>query len=599
MKGRTTMVRIAILGALSIALISPATVSRAESQGADVPRAKNPPNVILILTDDQGYGDLGCHGNTEIKTPALDRLQAESVRLTDFHVDPTCSPTRSALMTGRYSTRTGVWHTIAGRSLLRKEEVTLADLFSAAGYRTGIFGKWHLGDNAPLRPQDRGFDEVLVHGGGGVGQTPDVWGNDYFDDTYLHNGRPEKFTGYCTDVWFDGATRFIEAHRRQPFFAYIATNAPHGPYLVDEKYSRPYRDAGIPSPRAEFYGMITNIDENVARLRQKLEALGLAENTLLIFMTDNGTAAGVDNKGGFNVGMRGRKGSPYDGGHRVPCFFHWPAGRLTGGRDVDVLTAHIDLLPTLAEICGLAIPENMKLDGTSLVSRLKATGANSKTVDSPSALNERILFVHSQRVEDPIIWRQSSVMTSRWRFVDGKELYDITADPGQQSNVAAKHPDVVEQLTAAYDRWWESLTPRFGEYVRIELGSDAENPTTLTCHDWHAPQPQVPWAHAFVARDPQANGFWAVDVPQDGRYEFTLRRRPAGVEAPFPTAGTAKIRIDDVELESLYAAGAESVTLAVDLKKGPATLQTWLTEPGGNSRGAFFVTARRIHGSSE
>jgi arylsulfatase A-like enzyme len=213
-----------------------------------------PPNVVLVVTDDQGYGDLGCHGNPILRTPNLDALYRQSVRLTDFHVGPTCAPTRASLMTGRYCNRTGVWHTIMGRSLLRRDEVTMADVFAAGGYRTGIFGKWHLGDNYPFRPQDRGFHEVLVHGGGGVGQTPDTWGNDYFDDTYLHNGTPEKFSGYCTDVWFDGAMRFIEANRDRPFFAYLATNAPHSPYNVSERYSRPLQGQGRPERQLLRHG---------------------------------------------------------------------------------------------------------------------------------------------------------------------------------------------------------------------------------------------------------------------------------------------------------------------------------------------------------
>ena len=249
------------------------------------------PNIVIILTDDQGYGDVACLGNKEIKTPAMDRLYADSVRLTNFHVDPTCSPTRSALMTGRYSSRTGVWHTIMGRSIMHPDEVTIAEIFAQGGYRTGCFGKWHLGDNFPCRPQDQGFHEVLVNGGGGVTQTPDYWGNDYFDDTYWHNGKPTKQTGYCTDVFFNGAMRFIEKNKNRPFFCYIPTNAAHGPFLVAKKYSEPYKKMGIASPRAEFYGMITNIDENLARLRKKLKSLGLEENTILIFMTDNGTAA--------------------------------------------------------------------------------------------------------------------------------------------------------------------------------------------------------------------------------------------------------------------------------------------------------------------
>jgi arylsulfatase A-like enzyme len=194
------------------------------------------PNVILILTDDQGYGDLACHGNSFIKTPNLDKLHAGSVRFTDYHVATTCAPTRAGLMTGKNCNKVGAWHTIIGRELLRKEEVTMAEIFKKAGYVTGIFGKWHLGDNYPFRPQDRGFDEVLIHGGGGVTQTPDYWNNDYFDDTYFYNGKPQKYNGYCTDVWFSEATKFISKHKKQPFFCYLATNAPHSPFNITDKY---------------------------------------------------------------------------------------------------------------------------------------------------------------------------------------------------------------------------------------------------------------------------------------------------------------------------------------------------------------------------
>ena len=401
------------------------------------------PNVVLIMTDDQGFGDLACHGNKILKTPALDRLHSQSVRLTNYHVDPTCSPTRSALLTGRYSTRTGVWHTIMGRSMMHTDEVTLAEVFAAGNYRTGCFGKWHLGDNYPLRPQDQGFHEVLVHGGGGVGQTPDFFGNDYFDDTYWHNGQTVKQKGYCTDVFFDAALRFIDGKSSngggdKPFFCYIPTNAAHGPFLVADKYKKPYLDAGVPARRAAFYGMIANIDENVARLRKHLAASGLADNTLLIFTTDNGTAAGAGRGGGFNAGLRGTKGSEFDGGHRVPCFWYWPAGGLTGGRDVAQVTAHIDMLPTLSTICGLKPLTDRTIDGTSLVPLL------SGNVDKWPA---RTLFVHSQRLEFPRKLRKCAVMTDRWRLVNGKQLFDLNADYGQKTTITSASAWVTRATT--------------------------------------------------------------------------------------------------------------------------------------------------------
>lgn len=558
--------------------------------------AADRPNVVLVITDDQGYGDIGAHGNSMIKTPAMDQLHRDSIRLTNFHVDSTCAPSRAALMTGRFSTRTGIWHTIAGRSLLDPRELTLAEVFLANGYRTGMFGKWHLGDNAPLRPHDRGFQRALWHRGGGVTQAPDFWGNDYFDDIYFReDGRPEPQSGYCTDVWFREASGFIKQAQADhvPFFCYLATNAPHGPYTVDEKYSRPYLEAGVPEPMAMFYGMITNIDENLARLRLLLQESGLEQKTLFIFMTDNGTAAGIQQTGakektsrwkGFNAGMRGKKVSPYDGGHRVPCFLYWPEGRLTGGRDLAELTAHIDLLPTLVELCGLKKPDGPTVDGISLAPLLR---------NRVSELPDRKIFVHTQRIEHPLIWRQSVVLTRQWRLVNGTELYDILPDPGQQSDVAGNHGDVVAELRAGYEQWWSSLEPVYKEFVRIDLGNPAENPVALCCHDWHAGDQPIPVFHAQVARDPLQNGQWAVNVTRDGEYEFILRMRPAEVAYPIP-AGTARLQIGDTELSAPIAEGAHSIKLKTHLPAGPAMLQTWLQTTDGKSRGAYYVDVRLI-----
>ena len=534
------------------------------------------PNVVLVMTDDQGYGDLGCHGNDLMATPNLDSLHAQSVRFTNFHVDPTCSPTRSALMTGRYSSRTGVWHTIMGRSLLRRDEVTVADVFAAAGYATGMFGKWHLGDNYPFRPEDRGFQQVLRHGGGGVGQAPDFWGNDYFDDTYWHNGVPTPFKGYCTDVFFDGALKFIEANKGKPFFAYIPTNAPHGPYRVAEKYAAIYKTKGVKGGRANFWGMITNIDENMGRLLARLKALGLERNTIVIFMTDNGTSAGS------SAGLRGRKGSEYEGGHRVPFFIRWP-DKVGKPRDIHHLAAHVDVLPTLIDLCGLRTPDKVAFDGASL----------GPVLAGKSEWPDRTLFVHSQRIEHPQKWRKSAVMTQRWRLVNGKELYDLQADPAQTRNAAAEHPDVVKELTESYNGWWESLSTRFGEYCRIVLGNDADNPTRLSSHDWHTPN--VPW-HQGAVRNTKSylNGPWAVEIERAGRYEFTLCQMAA--EAKFPIqADQARVKIGDVEKTAPVPQGAAGVTITLGLEPGKAMLQTWLTDTKKNkSRGAYYVYVKRL-----
>ncbi len=566
------------------------------------------PNVILVITDDQGYGDIAAHGNEMIKTPHLDRLHGESVRLTNFHVDPTCSPTRSALMTGRYSTRTGVWHTIMGRSLMSPDELTLAEALATGGYRTGMFGKWHLGDNYPCRPQDQGYEQTWHHGGGGITQTPDWWGNDYFDDTYVNeHGEPQAFEGYCTNVWFDTALGFIEQHKDgdDPFFCYLATNAPHGPFFVDKKYSQPYTDAGVPDPMAKFYGMITNIDENMGRLVKQLDEWQLRENTILIFMSDNGTAAGVARRKasggrqspvgsdapnqwtGFNAGMRGQKGSEYEGGHRVPCFIRWPAGDLSGGRNVSQLTAHIDLLPTVLDLCNVDKPDGPPLDGISLVSILNG---------DTDALRNRTLLVHSQRLEHVEKWRKSAVMTERWRLINGKGLFDIQNDPSQQWDIASDHPQVVDKLNSAYEDWWTSLSPVFNKAVHISLGADEENPTHLTCHDWHTGDGPVPWNQNAVSKNPPHNGHWTVRIDQPGTYEFRLRLRPAEVGEPIP-AGQARLQIGEVEATTKTDGTTDEVHLTVELEPGRATLQTWLTETNGTERGAYFVNVERLDGT--
>lgn len=594
------------MGWVAVAALCMACVSRASGNpGAaqaerDADRVTPPrPNVILILTDDQGYGDVAAHGNRVIRTPQLDSLAGEGVRFTDFHVDPTCSPTRAALLTGRYSTRTGVWHTIMGRSLMAPRERTVAELFAASGYRTGMFGKWHLGDNYPLRPHDRGFAEALYHGGGVVGQVGDYFGNDLYDDTYFRNGIPEPVKGYATDVWFDEALKFVERNRDRPFFLYLAPNAAHWPYYVDREYVRPYIEAGVPPTMARFYGMIANLDENVGRLRARLREWGLEENTILIFMTDNGSAEGFGNWrnepgtwAGWNAGMRDGKGSAYDGGHRVPLYLRWPAGGLTGGREVGVLSAHIDVLPTLAELCGVEIPRSLQLDGTSLVPVLRAAGP--RAGKASDALAERVLFVHSQRVDVPIKWRQPAVMTKRWRLVAGAELFDMAADPGQSTDVAARHADVVSELRRAYEQWWKGLEPVFGETVRIGIGSPAENPTLLTSHDWRtANEAQVVWnARQVHSLDP-GNGYWALDVVRGGRYEVELRRWPRpsrlGLEA-----SRARLALGGVEQAQTTSPYDASASFQIELAPGPTTLQTWLASADGKSRGAYFVYVTRL-----
>ena len=420
------------------------------------------PNIILVMTDDQGYGDLACHGNPILRTRNLDRHHAESVRFTDFQVSPTCAPTRASLLTGRHEFRNGVTHTILERERLTLKAVTLAQVLKRAGYTTGIFGKWHLGDEEAYRPNRRGFDEVFIHGAGGIGQTypgscGDAPNNSYFNPAILHNGRFVRTKGYCTDVFFNQALEWVGRVRRggAPFFAYITPNAPHAPLDVPEEYERRYAGK-VPANVAKFYGMIENIDDNFGRLSRQLDRWGLDRRTLLIFMTDNGGTAGVRT---YNAGMRAGKGTPYRGGTRVPALWRW-RGKLPKGLDVPHLTAHVDVLPTLAELAGAPLPAGVSLDGRSLVPLLASAVAG---------WPDRTLFTHVGRWDRGKAaesrYSLCSVRTARYHLVNPLrdrvkwELYDVRDDPGETRDLAAERPHVVERLRRQLDGWWGEVLP--------------------------------------------------------------------------------------------------------------------------------------------
>jgi len=534
------------------------------------------PNVVIVITDDQGYGDVAFTGNPVIKTPTIDKLCSQGTLLNNFHVDPTCAPTRSALMTGRYSDRVGVWHTVQGRNMLRRRETTMADILGTNGYATGMFGKWHLGDCYPYRPEDRGFQHCVYHQAGGVGQAPDYWGNDYFDDTYVVNGKHQRFEGYCTDVWFDEGMKFIKDNKDKPFFAYISTNAPHGPYYCPTDYTQPY-EGGPNVPNAEFYGMITNIDDNMAKLMKFLDDEGLADNTILVFMTDNGTAGGVRNGRGFDGGMRGRKGSEYEGGHRVPFIIRWPNGKIEAGKSVERLTAHIDILPTIIKICELTAPE-IAFDGSDIRQLLHTDGK-----DWPN----RNLIVESQRVSDPIKWRKCSVMNDRWRLVNGEELYDLSADPKQVKDLAAEYPDVVRQMRGEYDGFWNDVSKEHDLTSYMVIGSDRSPIVKLSSHDWLIDR-GPPWSQSHVKKGAVAEvSFWAIEVERDGEYEISLRRWPVEADKGI-NDGTygkafnykqARLQIGEVDETQDIPAGAKEVTFKATLKKGITKLSPTFISP--------------------
>jgi len=572
------------------------------------------PNIVIVITDDQGYGDLACHGNPIIKTPHLDELYGESTVLTDYHVAPTCSPTRAALLTGHWTNRTGVWHTIMGRSMIRENEVTLGQHFEN-DYATAMFGKWHLGDNYPYRPEDRGFEEVYRHGGGGVGQTPDVWDNSYFDGAYFHNQKIVPATGFCTDVFFEQANNFIKeaATKNEPFLAYISLNAPHGPLHAPQKYLDLYKDQD--AKIASFFGMITNIDDNVGATRKLLADLGIADNTIFIFTTDNGTASGANV---FNAGMKGNKGSAYDGGHRVPMFIHWPEGGLTEHRKIDTLTHAIDFVPTLMDVCDVPNTASVEFDGISLKDLLDP--------QTDVEWQERFIITDSQRVIDPIKWRGSTVMSQQYRLINGKELYDIKADPGQKNNIAKANPDEVKKLRDFYDAWWAELEPTFAQTTEIYVGHPDALSTTLTAHDWLNTGP--PWNQAYIRSadayggidhktQAKHEGHWAIKVIEDGTYDITIYRwapeakhpisasLPAGENVPgasqaFRTVPgvalpikEAVLRLNDKEVDKKPVSETDAhITFTADLTKGSHKLApVFITETG--EVGAYYVVVEK------
>ncbi|MEN8714340.1 MAG: arylsulfatase [Verrucomicrobiales bacterium] len=441
--------------------------------------AETKPNIIFVMTDDQGYGDFACHGHPFIQTPNLDKLYAESTRFTNYHVSPTCAPTRSALMSGKNPFEVGVTHTILERERMAPGVTTIAEVLQEAGYTTGIFGKWHLGEADEYQPGSRGFDEVFIHGAGGIGQNfagsqGDVPKNGYFDPTIRHNGKFVKTRGFCTDVFFQEALGWIKEQKDKPFFAYIPTNAPHGPFIAPDKYKELYKEQFDDDKMRAFFGMITNIDDNMGLLMKKLDEWSLADNTLLIYSTDNGSARGSKI---FNAGMRGGKASLNEGGSRVPLFFRLP-GRTEPGRDLNQLARHIDMFPTFAEIAGADISDQ-NLEGRSLIPLL-----GKEEVSWP----DRKLFFHGGRWAksgaprnfgkgdpnpDSYQYQRFAVRSTKWRLVGKDTLFDLENDPGEETNVIEANPEVAADLLQAYDGFWNRARPLL---VNEDAPLDVEKP---------------------------------------------------------------------------------------------------------------------------
>lgn len=584
-------------GRLGLTASALATIVLASSVGAlGATEAARRPNVLLIMTDDQGYGDLGYHGNPRIKTPNLDRFARESVRLKTFCVSPVCSPTRASLMTGRYNYRTGVVDTYIGRSMMHPDETTIAEVLAAAGYRTGIFGKWHLGDNAPMRPIDQGFQRELVIKGGGLGQPSNPpGGGGYFDPILEDDGRPRKVSGYCSDVYTTAAIDFVNAADERPFFAYLAFNCPHEPPEAPEAELAEYRNVDLspsafpqvghpvppglmtkPEEIAKVYAMVTNIDTNVGRILDALASRGLAEETIVIFLTDNGPAHVR-----FNAGLRGYKGTVYEGGIRVPCYVRWP-GHFPAGRVVDRMAAHIDLFPTLLAACRVDVPGNLKLDGRSLLPLLE----DGASVDWP----DRTLYFQWHRGDVPEPDRAFAARSERYKLVRREpppgnrtapplELYDLPSDPGEEHNIASEHPDLVERMHAGYLAWFRDVSSTRGfDPIRMDVGGPREDPTILTRQDWRGPR--AGW-------EPNDLGFWEVNVVRGGRFMVSFRMTPRRFKT------VAHLSLGGVERSLELEPGASECTFPdVPWDAGPARLEAWV-EGNKNTAGVLDVTVHR------
>lgn len=511
------------------------------------------PNIVLVITDDQGWGDLGCNGNPKIRTPHLDALAKESLDFKQFHVCPVCSPTRSSLLTGRYNYRTGVVDTFMGRSMMHADEVTLAEVLRDAGYRTGIFGKWHLGDNYPLRPQDQGFQDCFTIRGGGLGQPSDPPGGDHYRDaTMYRNGKAEKTKGYCTDVITDAALEFFGG-KKDPFFAYIAYNAPHTPLETPEGYLKPYLDAGLPEATAKVYAMVTNIDDNVGRLLKRLEELKVADDTIFIFMTDNGPQ-----QERYNGGMRGLKTTVYEGGIRVPFFLRWKGH---SPRAVDGLAAHIDVFPTLLAACKVAVPAGLKIDGRNLLPSLQ----------DGVIPGDRTLYFQWHRGDVPEKYRACAALEDRWKLVwttptAAPQLFDLKQDPAEAKDVASEHADQVERLKKHYSDWYDDVeSTRHFAAPRIIVGTEHEDPVVLTRQDMR--QSKSP-----------AIGVWRVTVAMATSFDVTLRFKAPGKKVTL-----------------IYFIGNEMKDLKIDSDATSVTLKG-VVHPAGDTELSGTILADKPYG---
>ncbi|MEZ5412927.1 MAG: arylsulfatase [Opitutaceae bacterium] len=480
--------------------------------------------VLFVICDDLAWGDVSRHGNPYVRTPQLDALAVAGASCTRHLSGPLCTPARAALMTGRHPYRTRAIDTYLGRSILDPDEPTLARLFADAGWRCGLFGKWHLGDTVPSRPHDLGFHETLYHTGGGLRQPANRGNSSYFNATLQHNGTPVETTGYCADVFTDAAIDFMRRAADTPWFCYVAFNTPHTPLEIGDEWVAPLRRDGLPETWAQLYGMVANIDHNVGRLLATLDQLGLADDTLVVFTSDHGPcpSANVEGRIRYNAGLRGHKGTMYEGGLRVPCFARWPRA-ISAGTMISAPTNPIDFLPTLAAAAGLTPSIDRPPDGVNLLPAL--------TQREP--VPARTLCLQWHRGNLPQRHRNATAVTPRWKWYQSApdapaELYHLENDPGETTDVADDYPDIVDELGDAYDAWFDAVSRTHAASpaenfapIRIPVGDPREPAPWLTRQDWRRPDDAPEgWA------DDQP-GDWLLEIKRAGQHRLVVEFAPA------------------------------------------------------------------------
>jgi arylsulfatase A-like enzyme len=556
------------------------------------------PNVILVFTDDQGYGDFSVFGNPHVQTPNLDKLSEECIVFSNFHVAPVCTPTRSQLITGIDAMHNAAYSPHGQFHLLNKDLPTMAEVFKHNGYQTALYGKWHLGGNFEnYRPHERGFDDAVYFLRGGHWSHPNYWNSDCYDDFYYHNGKLEQFKGYATDIWFDLGMKFIKNCKKEnsPFLLFLPLNAPHLPWLSPSKYRKPYLESNLDKSAINFFAMISAVDEQMGTFIDFLKNSHAWDNTIFLFFTDNGSTLWEQE---YNAGMKGKKGSLYEGGHRVPLFFSWPQKGFSGPSEISELTECQDIFPTLMTLCKLKFPDSIPFEGLDITELIEDRNTNE--------IKNRVEIVQYQDTK-----YQACIMFKEWRLVNGDELYNLETDPLQEHNIINENRHIADSLLRIYDSWWmngKSTSIPQPYYI------SGKEEVKLTAYDWYEGERIYNWPH--LRNGDKSNGKYLLFVTNPGKYYVTLRRWPvesgAGICESVPAfrpfddylgslpasenlpVVKGKVQLGNQIIEKEVKPDDKEISFSVILPEGENHLQTWFIENDGTQSGAYYVYINRV-----